>query len=408
MYISAELQSALMGIYSEGLGVDTVEIGGDLELTLSTTPDGIELRKNSSLFNNDAFKRVYHSLWEEWFNGILAGMRDADLVVLTVMSVLFGLSCIEKYPNMKAIGIYVCAYDSTAEFTPPIVATKSQSVFNWINSLEWKLVEYGTSFLYTDKINQLRANVALPPIKVNYNHMVQSLFHKPMVTATIYSKYLLPRPSDWSENHHMVGAILEEENSNFVPSDAILAVLDKWKNEKIIYVGLGSHMSGTFEIDKQLEILNNIQRAIRNNNCVALISLVGLQPTVVDKLSNDDYTVYLQENIPHCWLFPNISAAIHHGGAGTTHISIRYGLPTLVIPNIHDQLSNGDRVFINKLGPRPINMRQVNLKNLTSAIRDLIQNYTMYQINVKKMGELIRQEDGLGNCVRLIETELST
>ncbi|CAF3630441.1 unnamed protein product [Rotaria sp. Silwood1] len=101
-----------------------------------------------------------------------------------------------------------------------------------------------------------------------------------------------------------------------------------------------------------------------------------------------------------------MSAAIHHGGAGTTHTSLRYGLPTLVLPFGADQPFNGDRIFVNKLGPRPIPIRQTNVKNLTNAISDLLRNYSMYQMNAKTISESIRDEDGLGHCVRLIEAEL--
>ncbi|CAF1315734.1 unnamed protein product [Rotaria sordida] len=228
-----------------------------------------------------------------------------------------------------------------------------------------------------------------------------------MVSATIYSNYLLSRPSDWQENDFMVGPIFEKGQHNFEPSVPLLNFLNKWKSEKIIYVGLGSMMGVMFGKDEQIEFLNNIQLAIGNNNCKAIISLVGFQQTHTNQFVNTDHILYLTQNIPHDWLFSNMSAAIHHGGAGTTHASLRYGLPTLILPFAADQPFNGDRVFINKLGPRPIPIRQTNVKNLTKAIRDLISdNYTMYEMNAKKIGELMRNEDGLDHCIRLIEAEL--
>lgn len=378
-----------------------------MEISFSTTPDGIELRQNPSIFKIGLAKRVLLPIMEEWFNGILVGVRDADLIIFPCSCVLIGLSCIEKYSNVKAIGIYSYPCVRTAEFTPPALGGKSESIFNWMNSLKWKMLEYGAASMYNDRINQLRANIGLAPIKLNYDQMIESIFHKPMKTATIYSKYLVPRPSDWPENNHLIGPILEEENHDFQPSTDIEMFLDKWKNEKIIYVGLGSMMSFMLGIDDQLEFLKNIQQAIRNNSCKVIMSLVGLQQANIDKLTNDENMFYLKEIIPHCWLFPNISAAIHHGGAGTTHASLRYGLPTLVLPFAADQPFNGDRIFINRLGPRPIPIRQTNVKNLTNAINDLMKNYSMYQTNAKRIGESMRGEDGLGNCVRLIEAELN-
>lgn len=44
-------------------------------------------------------------------------------------------------------------------------------------------------------------------------------------------------------------------------------------------------------------------------------------------------------NIPHDWLFADgrVSAVCHHGGAGTTAIGLRNGLPTIVVPFFGDQ-----------------------------------------------------------------------
>ena len=353
-------------------------------------------------------KRVFLPVIEEWFNGIVSGLKDADLIVLSVSSILVGLSCIQKYPNIKAVGIYTFPCVRTTQFAPPGVGGKSESPFGWINLLKWKMAEYGAFSLYNDKINQLRATIELPAIRLNYYQMIQSIFHKPMITATIYSKYLLARPLDWQENDLMVGPILEDSHENFEPSTSILDFLNTWKNEKIVYVGIGSMMSLMFGIPEQIEFIHNIQLAIENNNCKAVMSLVGFQQTDANKISNTDKIFYLTQNIPHSWLFLHMSAAVHHGGAGTTHASLRYGLPTLILPFGADQPFNGDRVFINKLGPRPVPVRQTNVKNLTNAIRDLItDNYNMYEMNAKKMSESMKDEDGLGQCVRLIEAELT-
>ncbi|CAF1382731.1 unnamed protein product [Adineta steineri] len=387
-------------------GIDTVEIGGDMEIALSTTPDGIELQRNPSIFKMGLVKRVFLPLMEEWFNGILAGLKNADLIVLSITSVLVGLSCIEKNPNMKAVGIYLYPCRPTSEFAPPALSGKSESLFQWINSFKWKMFEYGASSMYNDKINQLRANINLPPIKLTYDQMIQLIFKKPILTATTYSKCLVARPNDWPENELMVGPIMEEDTNNFQPSDDLLEFLNKYQNEKIIYIGIGSMMSIMFSNDQQLQFLENIQTTIKTMNCKAIVSLAGFYNVNDNNLANHENIFYLKKNIPHAWLFPKMSAVIHHGGAGTTHAGLRYGLPTLILPFGADQPFNGDRVFINRLGPRPIPIRQMTIKNLSNAIEDLINNYTIYKNNAEKASQLIQDENGLNCCVQLIEKEL--
>jgi len=44
-------------------------------------------------------------------------------------------------------------------------------------------------------------------------------------------------------------------------------------------------------------------------------------------------------NVPHDWLFAEgrVSAVCHHGGAGTTAIGLKNGIPTIVVPFFGDQ-----------------------------------------------------------------------
>ena len=383
-----------------------MEIGGDLEIVLTTTPDGIELQRNPSVFKMNLIKRVFLPLLEEWFNGIASGLKDADLVILSVTSIIAGLSCLDNYPSIKAVGIYTYPCTRTVEFPPPALGGKSESLFNWINSLKWKMFEYGASTMYTEKINQLRTNMNLPLIKLNYDQMINAILKRPMYTATIYSKCLLSRPADWPENEFMVGPIIDEDHEDFQPSNDLLEFLNKCENEKIIYIGIGSMMSIMFGATEQAQFLNHILQTIANINCRSIISLVGFQNPNENQLVSDEKIFYLKESLPHTWLFAKISAVIHHGGAGTTHTGLRFGLPTLIFPFGADQPFNADRVFLNRLGPRPIPIRQLNVKNFTNAMQDLLQNYSIYRNNAQKIGQLMKDEDGLGHCIQLIEKEL--
>ncbi|UJR28650.1 hypothetical protein I4U23_009882 [Adineta vaga] len=389
-------------------GIDTIEMGGDMELVLSSTPEGMDLRRNPSLFKISALKTVYSLMFEDWFKTILSALGDTDLIVLSVGSLLAGLSCLDKFPNVKAIAIYTFPISKTAKFSPPGIGSDSESLFSWINALKWKMFRHASLGMHSSKVNHLRADIGLPPLTIDHDQMIEHIFHKPLKAATIYSKYLLPRPSDWQANEYMVGPILDEIDDQFEPSTTIMDFLNKWKNEKIIYVGLGSMLGVMLNVDEQIKFLNDIQSAILNNNCCALISLIGSEVSDSQKFINDERVLYLRQSVPHSWLFSKISAAIHHGGAGTTHISIRYGLPTFILPIAADQPFNGDRIFINKLGPKPIPVRQTNQKNLTAAIHDLTSKYyNIYAMNAQRVGELIKKEDGLGHCIRLIEAELN-
>ena len=48
--------------------------------------------------------------------------------------------------------------------------------------------------------------------------------------------------------------------------------------------------------------------------------------------------------VPHDWLFPQVAAVVHHGGAGTTAAGLRAGRPTVICPFFGDQPFWGRRV----------------------------------------------------------------
>src|SRR3712207_7698644 len=59
--------------------------------------------------------------------------------------------------------------------------------------------------------------------------------------------------------------------------------------------------------------------------------------------------------LPFDWLFPRVSVAVHHGGAGTTAESLNAGTPSVVVPVVPDQEFWGWRVHALRLCrfPRP-------------------------------------------------------
>ncbi|KAL2894268.1 Sterol 3-beta-glucosyltransferase UGT80B1, partial [Bienertia sinuspersici] len=67
--------------------------------------------------------------------------------------------------------------------------------------------------------------------------------------------------------------------------------------------------------------------------------------------------IFLLENCPHDWLFPQCSAVC----------------PTTVVPFFGDQFFWGDRIHQKGLGPEPIPIPQLSIDALSDAIRFMLQ-----------------------------------
>ncbi|CAK9176339.1 unnamed protein product [Ilex paraguariensis] len=107
--------------------------------------------------------------------------------------------------------------------------------------------------------------------------------------------------------------------------------------------------------------------------------------------------VFLLENCPHDWLFPQCSAVVHHGGAGTTATGLRAGCPTTIVPFFGDQFFWGERIYEKELGPAPIPMSHFSVEALSDAIKFMLQPEV--KSRVIELAKLIENEDGVAGAV---------
>jgi UDP:flavonoid glycosyltransferase YjiC (YdhE family) len=111
--------------------------------------------------------------------------------------------------------------------------------------------------------------------------------------------------------------------------------------------------------------------------------------------------VFFIRQAPHLRLFPKIAAVIHHGGAGTTAAAAVSGVPQVIVPHILDQYYNGQQVYKNKLGPKPIQKSQLTQKKLEKAL-DTCLTDPVIQTQVENTRTAIDPEMSLARIVRTI------
>jgi UDP:flavonoid glycosyltransferase YjiC (YdhE family) len=122
----------------------------------------------------------------------------------------------------------------------------------------------------------------------------------------------------------------------------------------------------------------------------------GLDSTIMPR------HVLALDYVPHGWLFPRVSAVVHHGGAGTTGAGLRAGVPNIVVPFTSDQPFWGRRVHKLGAGPKPIPARRLSAQRLSEALVEAANNDEM-RARARKIGERMRAEDGVSRAVEIIE-----
>jgi len=110
--------------------------------------------------------------------------------------------------------------------------------------------------------------------------------------------------------------------------------------------------------------------------------------------------MFVLESAPHSWLFPRVSAVVHHGGAGTTAAGLRAGVPSVVVPHAVDQFAWGRRVHELGVGPKPVPRKKLSAGRLAGAITQALEQERRQAAN--RLGENIRRENGAEAAVAVV------
>jgi len=125
---------------------------------------------------------------------------------------------------------------------------------------------------------------------------------------------------------------------------------------------------------------------------------VGSGAIGLEKMSD---RAFFLKNAPHDVLLPRASAAVHHGGAGTTAASLRAGLPTQIIPFFGDQPFWGRRVAALGAGPAPLNRRTLSASILANAL--VAMDVPTMRSRAKALGAAIESDRGIEMAIEFLE-----
>lgn len=182
----------------------------------------------------------------------------------------------------------------------------------WDYDIETKNVMFGGAF------NRLRASMGLAPAD---NVRDPVLTRRPLLAADpLLGPFL---ETDLIDAVQTGAWMLDDDRP--LPS-ALEAFLDA--GEPPVYVGFGS-----MPMHALRDAASLIVAVIREQGRRAVLSQ-GWAGLVQDDGASDCFVV---DEANHQVLFPRVAAVVHHGGAGTTTVAARAGVPQVVVAQIADQ-----------------------------------------------------------------------
>ncbi|KAJ5132352.1 hypothetical protein N7448_006510 [Penicillium atrosanguineum] len=218
-----------------------------------------------------------------------------------------------------------------------------------------------------------------------------------------YSPLVVPPPIDYPDWIRITGYWFLSEGSDWTPPQELLdfIALARSDGKKIVYIGFGSIVvSDPAALTKT--VVESVQKAdVRCILSKGWSDRLG-DPSSVKAEIPLPPEIHQIQSAPHDWLFSQIDAAAHHGGAGTTGASLRAGVPTVVKPFFGDQFFFGGRVEDLGVG---ICMKRLNVSLFSRALWEATHSERMI-VKARNLGIQIRNEDGVATAIQSLYRDL--
>lgn len=290
--------------------------------------------------------------------------------------------------NIPAIAsIPLPFYTPTREFPVPFMS--GIRLGKWFNLLSYKIMGL-SSGMYTRSTNDFRAKaLGMPPLKSFPDLFIRS-DGSPVPILYPYSPHVLPVPDDFPPHVYVTGYWFLDGSKGWQPDPELVRFLEA--GAPPVYFGFGS-MGGLGGHERAKVVLNALKQT--GHRGLIASGWGGL------KASELPDNVFMLDAVPHDWLFPQVAAVVHHGGAGTTAAGLRAGKPSVICPFLGDQPFWGSIVQQLGVGPKPIPQIRLTADRLAEAIRIAVQDVDM-QNRAEELGKKIRMEYGVAQAVEII------
>lgn len=218
-------------------------------------------------------------------------------------------------------------------------------------------------FAKLSMLGVIKKSYAWLDLKKDYNRKDLSTAFDKMHSIYCVSPTLFPKPKNWDADKYILGFMQRKVSINWRVPKGLESFLNRHK--KVLFLTFGSMTNADPQKRTKLFLKLLTKHKIP---CVINTCSGGL----VKPDNFDSELFYFVSDIPYTWILPRVYAAIHHGGAGTTHGGLRAGCATLIIPHIIDQFFWNNLVASLGAGPKGVSSRKLCEQNLEPLLLDLL------------------------------------
>lgn len=237
-----------------------------------------------------------------------------------------------------------------------------------------------------------------------------------------FSPSVVPPPLDYPDWIRVTGYWFLDEGLDWTPPQELADFIKRARTDgkKLVYIGFGSIV-----VSDPAALTKTVVESVLKADVRCILSKgwsdrLGDPASARPEIPLPSDILQIQ-SAPHDWLFSQMDAVAHHGGAGTTGASLRMGVPTIIKPFFGDQFFFGSRVEDLGVG---ICMKKLNVSVFSRALWEATHSERMI-VKAKALGEQIRsvcitdsvrfgepcyadlfQENGVANAIQAIYRDL--
>jgi UDP:flavonoid glycosyltransferase YjiC (YdhE family) len=236
-------------------------------------------------------------------------------------------------------------------------------------------------------INPFRAKCGLPPVQ----DPIHTDANSDQLALYAMSRYLRPPGPNWPSHYHVTGFFfLPEEGLD--PDPGLTAFVEAGPPAVVFTFSSIVHEDPRAITELLLEALDGLDcRAVILSGWSRLGGAVKMPPWV-----------HVAPFVQHSWLFPRAACVVHAGGSGTTAMTLRSGIPAIVVPHVGDQPIWAELVRGIGCAKYVLPYQGLNARQLREALSHTLNDPFLYR-NAASMAVKIREEQGVASARRLID-----
>lgn len=218
-----------------------------------------------------------------------------------------------------------------------------------------------------------------------------------------FSPSVVVPPLDYSDWIRVTGYWFLDEGANYTPPKDLTDFIANARadGKRLVYVGFGSIVVADSAVLTKTVVASVLKADVR------CILSKGWSDRLEKKGANNveiplPPEIFQIKSAPHDWLFSQVDAAAHHGGAGTTGASLRAGIPTIIRPFFGDQFFFGQRVEDLGVG---VLIKKINVSVFSRALWEATHSERIIT-KARVLGEQIRKENGVDTAIQSIYRDM--